>query len=81
MGIRMLPHCDEVIENDAITKSHSPAHIPSAAVISLSAPNRIHHPSPESPGQHEGSSTVDLSLMFEPATNLEPEPMPATDHV
>lgn len=68
-----------VMEDDAIN-SDSPELSTSLAAISLSAPDRAYHPSPECPGQQEKTSATDLIMTTEPAKEPEPEPAPATDH-
>ncbi|KTG44995.1 hypothetical protein cypCar_00001692 [Cyprinus carpio] len=65
-----------VTENNTIQDSDFPAHVPSPAVISSSAPARIHHPSPESPGQQEKAFAADKvkkKKKKKPPT-MEPEP-------
>lgn len=74
-GLCENSHTVWVVKNDA-TSTPIPRHVPSPAVISLHAPDRTHHFTPECPIGHERSSMAYLTLTPEPAMELDPEPTP-----
>lgn len=80
-GLCEYSHTVWAVKNEATINSDSQTHVPSPVVISLHAPDRTRHFTPECPVGHEKSSMADLTSTPELAMELEPEPTPAMDHM